>query len=76
MFNRVFDGNCLLGMIIAGDSFKFDQGNNLINEMILVILRITELLTYRAFNNTGKEYWQYQCLLIKVLAIPIPMLIN
>src|SRR6218665_2325411 len=28
----------------------------------------------RAVNNTGKKYWQYQYLLIKVLAIPIPIL--
>src|SRR6218665_2949614 len=33
------------------------------------------MLSYaRAVNNTGKKYWQYQYLLIKVLAIPIPIL--
>src|SRR6218665_2914239 len=33
-------------------------------------------LSFRAVNNTGKKYWQYQYqyLLIKVLAIPIPIL--
>src|SRR6218665_1183624 len=31
-------------------------------------------VTLSAVNNNGKKYWQYQYLLIKVLAIPVPTL--